>query len=137
MIIDGKQHILGRVVTFAAKQALLGNRIDIINCEYLVLSGSKKDLEAKYKARDQRGDPHHGPYYPKVPHMMVKRVVRGMLPYKQERGRRAFERVRCYVGVPEQFTGKETVTLSHARADKLTTIKQRTVGEIAHFLKMK
>ena len=41
MIINAKDAILGRLGTYVAKQALLGNKVDVINCEEtLVAEGS-------------------------------------------------------------------------------------------------
>ncbi len=38
MIIDANNMILGRLASFAAKKALLGEKIDVINCEKAVIS---------------------------------------------------------------------------------------------------
>jgi large subunit ribosomal protein L13 len=37
--------------------------------------------------------------------MILKRTVRGMLPYKLQRGRDAMSRLRVYVGVPRELKG--------------------------------
>ena len=37
MIIDAKNLVLGRMATVVAKEALLGEKIDIINCEKAVV----------------------------------------------------------------------------------------------------
>ena len=55
MIIDAKNLIVGRLSTFAAKKAMLGEKVDIVNCDLAVITGRKKWLieEAKRKRRVQ------------------------------------------------------------------------------------
>ncbi len=134
MIIDGKNSVLGRVATYAAKQAILGETIDIVNCEEIILSGKKEDLLARYKQRRERGEPFHGPFYPRVPESFVKRAIRGMLPYKQSKGREAFKRIKCHVGVPQVFEGKEMIKVKGSEVEKLGTLKYMSVKEICNLL---
>ena len=100
MIINAENLILGRMASKIAKKALLGEKIDIINCEKAVIIGNKKDIQERYKKRREIRTPRWGPHFPRHPEKFVKRAIRGMLPYKQEKGRKAFERVKCYQGVP-------------------------------------
>ena len=44
MIIDASNLILGRLATFVAKQALLGEQVFIANCEKSVISGDKANI---------------------------------------------------------------------------------------------
>ena len=56
MIIDATNIILGRLASFAAKHALLGETIEIINCENAVITGNKKrTLEADEMKKDLWG----------------------------------------------------------------------------------
>jgi len=130
IIINTENLILGRMATVVAKKALLGEQIRIINCEKAVLTGSKKNILEKYKARRARGQFNKGPYIPRRPDMFVKRAIRGMLPYKQEKGRNAFESVKCYLGVPEEFKDKETEVIENANINKIQTLKFMFVGDI-------
>src|SRR3989338_6272197 len=98
MIIDATDHILGRMASFAAKKALLGEHINIVNCENVVITGRKVDILADYNAKRQRGDPFHGPYFPRQAERIVRRTIRGMLPRRQEKGLSAYKRIRCYRG---------------------------------------
>ena len=137
MIIDAKDLILGRMATVVAKKALLGEKVDIINCEKAILTGSKKDLIAKYEKRVRRGGPFHGPFIPKMPDRFVRRAIRGMLPYKQDKGRTAFKRVMCYISVPDVFKDKKMERISDADISKIKTLKYLTVGDICKVLKGK
>ena len=130
MIINAENLILGRIGTVVAKRALLGEKIDIVNCEKAVMTGSKEDILQKYRARRARGQTNQGPFIPRRPDMFVRRMIRGMLPYKQAKGRDAFERVMCYLGIPEEFKDKETETIKNANISKIPTLKYMTVKEI-------
>ena len=135
MIINAEDLILGRMATVVAKKALLGEKIDIVNCEKAIILGSKKDILGKYKIRANRGGPFHGPFIPKMPDRFVRRAIRGMLPYKQYKGKEAFKRVMCYVSVPDQFKDKKMEKIKDADISRIKTLKYITVGDICKFLK--
>ncbi len=107
MIIDAKDMIAGRLATFVAKKALMGEEISIVNAEKAVITGNLKEIIQDYKKKRERGAALIGPYFPKTSERILKRMIRGMLPYKQPRGREALKRVKCYAGVPKEFEGKE------------------------------
>ena len=106
MIIDATDLILGRLAAFAAKKALLGEKVDVINCEKAIITGNPKTTFAHFKRKFDMGAPLKGPYYPRMPDRIVRRVIRGMLPIRKTRGREAFDNVMCYIGVPEKLKDK-------------------------------
>ena len=110
MIIDGNNLIAGRLASYAAKQALLGNEIEVINSEKILITGSKADVMKKQLHRQERGHPYKGPFIPKREDKFMRRMIRGMLPHKQPRGIAAYAKVKCHIGVPEELEGKETIT---------------------------
>jgi len=130
MIINAENLILGRFATVAAKKALLGEEISIINCEKALITGNRKTILAKYKQKIQMGKPQKGPFIPKRADRFVKRTIRGMLPYKQGRGSKAFDRIRCYVGIPDDFKDKKAETIEKANISKVPNLKHITIGEI-------
>jgi large subunit ribosomal protein L13 len=132
--IDATELILGRLASFAAKKALLGEEIKIINSEKAVISGNKRYLLERYKAKFDRGATLFGPYFPRRPERIVRRTIRGMLPFKTSRGRDAYKRVMCYVGVPEELAGQKAITLKEANVSKLPTTRFLTVGYISKHL---
>ncbi len=134
VIIDAKNLILGRMASEVAKRALLGESIDIINCEQLVITGNRKRIIEKYAQGRARGTPTRGPYITRRPDMFVKRAIRNMLPYKKERGRTAFSRIKCHRGVPKHFEGKELESIQHAHIDKLPNLRFTRVGELCKIL---
>ena len=134
MILNGEGLIVGRVASFVAKRALQGERIDIVNCEKMVITGSKDDVLTRFKTKVERGDPYHGPFYPKMPDRIVRRAIRGMLPYKEDRGKKAYKRVRCHIGIPAQLKSKKIETLEFASIKNLKTSNYVYVSEISRYL---
>jgi len=119
MIIDAKNLIVGRVAAFVAKKALLGEEISIVNCRYSIMTGKKDHLISEYKRKLGMGTWAHGPFYYRVSYKMVRRIIRGMLPYKNARGRDAFERIKCYDEVPEELKNEKMETVKGADVSKL------------------
>ncbi|MBL7050672.1 50S ribosomal protein L13 [Candidatus Woesearchaeota archaeon] len=134
MIIDAENLLIGRFATVVAKKAILGEKIDVINCSKAIVSGKKSEVLAKYKTRSIRGSATKGPFIPKIPERFVKRAIRGMLPYKKPHGRAAFERIICHRGVPQELEGKKAETIKEANHSKLPTLNYVTVEEICKYL---
>ncbi len=129
-VYDASGQILGRIATRIAKDLLSGENVYVVNCEKAALSGDPKTTEKHYLERRQRGDPRHGPHYPRTPQGIVKRIIRGMLPFHKPKGREAFMRLRVYVGVPEEIKSKEFIRLEDAEVNKLKC-KHITVGNLS------
>lgn len=133
MLIDATDLIVGRLGTVVAKKALLGEKIDIVNAENAVISGKKQLVFANYKQKVARGTWAKGPHYKRNPDMLLKRLIRNMLPYKQPRGRDALKNIMCWEGVPEQFKDKKAETIKEAAASKLT-VNKVSIKELSRFL---
>lgn len=130
MIIDASGLIVGRLAAFAAKKALLGEEIDIVNCEKAIMTGNRKQILAKYKQRKDRGIHTKGPFTYRMPDRFLRRAIRGMLPYKREKGKKAFKRIMCYIGVPEKFKDKKLETLPAINISKVPNLRYIRVKEI-------
>ena len=130
MIIDAKDTILGRLSSYAAKQALLGNKVDVINCEECVISGRKHAVLGNYIKRIKRKAPGKGPYFYRRADMFVRRTIRGMLPFKMARGRDAFKNLKCHIGFPENLKNEKVLTIEGARVDKLHSADHLKVKDI-------
>ncbi len=98
MIVDADGVVLGRAASVIAKRLLMGEEVVVINAEKAVISGKEGVVKARFLGKRSRTDPIRGPFYPKYPHMVFKRVVRGMLPYKNQRGSEALKRLKVVVG---------------------------------------
>jgi large subunit ribosomal protein L13 len=132
IVIDAKDLIVGRLATYCAKEALLGEKIAVVNCKGAVLTGGTKSILKDIREQRERGNPFKGPFFPKGADRIMKRTIRGMLPYKSSRGRDALSNVKCYVNVPKGLEKEKLESLDSAHSKntkslKLTTLK--TVSE--------
>ena len=135
IVLDAKDAIVGRLASFAAKEARRGARVDIINAEKAIMSGNRTEILARYAYRSTYiGNIRRGPYTKRRPDMFVRRIVRGMLPFDKSDGRDAFRRVMCYMGVPKNFESAKIVTLKGINVDKLPTLKYITILDICKHL---
>ncbi len=134
MIIDAKDLIAGRLASYASKRALLGDAVFILNSEKVVITGNRKGVLAKFKHRLQRGMPKTGPFVYRLEHRFLKRMIRGMLPYKSFKGKTALKRIMCYTGIPKEFEGKKFITINEANVAKTQSLKYITLKELCHQL---
>lgn len=133
--IDATDLIVGRLGSYAAKQALLGNVVNIVHAEKAVMTGSKKLIVAKYhQRRTAIGRPNKGPFILRSPDRFLKRQIRGMLPFKKARGSAAFRRIKCYKGVPDQLKDRKLTSLPFAHVEKKRTLKIAQIAEICKAL---
>ncbi len=123
MIIDAEDKVMGRVASHAAEHALLGKDVHIVNSEQSIITGDEQQILEKYRHKRERGAPRKGPFFPKHPARILKRTIRGMLPYKKPRGEEALSRVKCHVGVPNELEGEATTTVEEADVSKLDNLK--------------
>ena len=122
LLVDAKNQILGRIASFAAKRALSGDTVIVLNAEKAVISGRRSNIveEAKRRLRTRTlGTQTHAPVHQRRPDLYLRRVVRGMLPWKKAKGKSAFHRVRVFIGVPEEFAKKAQTKVAGADASKL------------------
>jgi large subunit ribosomal protein L13 len=129
-IIDAKGLILGRMSSIVAKRLLQGESIVVLNAELAAISGKRLQIVQEAKTFLEVGHPRKGPYHPRRPDRIVRRTIRGMLPWKKPKGRQAYKRLRVYLGAPKEFDGKEIQTILDASAEKLKS-PYITVGELA------
>jgi len=136
-IIDAKKLIMGRLASTVAKELLNGEKIVIVNAEKSIISGSRKSILAKYAHKMERrsivNPQRFGPKSPRRPDGILRRAVRGMIPYKTPRGREAYKRLKVYVGIPEEYEGK-TTTIKSIDLSKLKVSKYIEIGEISAYL---
>lgn len=121
-IVDASNLILGRMASYVAKQALEGNRIVVLNAERAIISGTKERVVARAKQKLKTrtlGNLEKSPTHPRRPDTYVRRVIRGMLPWKKTGGKEAFRRVKVYVGTPSEYQDKPSAKIMGADASKL------------------
>jgi large subunit ribosomal protein L13 len=119
VIVDARDCIMGRVASQVAERAMNGETVAVVNVERAVITGREGAIKEKFqKRRELTSD--KGPAYPKRPDGIFKRAIRGMVPYKEQKGREAFENVRVYVGNPYDDEGE---ILEDTSLDRLSNIK--------------
>jgi large subunit ribosomal protein L13 len=129
-VVDGKNAVLGRLASLTARELLKGEDVAIVNAEKVIITGDPKQITGKYLKRRRLGSPQHGPFFPTHPDAIVRRTVRGMLPYKTPKGRAAFKKLRVYVGVPHSLAGRDAMSV----ANKLISSDFTTVRDVSRIL---
>lgn len=126
IIIDATGGVMGRMGSFAAKKLLLGDKIVIVNCNDAIVTGPRKAVLETYRMkRTYGGTSQKGPYYSRTPDRMMRRSVRGMLPWPKARGREAFKRIICFVDVPAEYAAREKLNFKkQIRYSKFLTLKE-------------
>ncbi|KAI5304633.1 60S ribosomal protein L16B [Ascosphaera pollenicola] len=138
VVIDGKGHLLGRLASTVAKQLLNGQKIVVVRCEALNISGEFFRNKLKYHAylrKMTRFNPTRGgPFHFRAPSRIFYKAVRGMIPHKTPRGAAAMERLKVFEGVPPPFDKKKRVVVP--RALRILRLKPGrkycTVGRLSH-----
>ena len=127
--LDAKGAILGRVGSTACKELLKGKEVVIINCEKSIISGSRSEIkQTLHWWRTLGGIGLKGPRVSRNPELLLKRMIRGMLPWDRSKGRDAFSRLRCYNGNGE-LTEEELKLAKSIGVKK--PIKYVVLGEVA------
>merc|ERR1712212_584322 len=105
-IIDGNGHLMGRLAATVAKCLLNGQRVVVVRCEGLLISGNfyrNKLKILEYLRKRHLTKPSRGPFHGRAPSKMLKHVIRGMLPHKTERGQIAFNSLKVFEGCPAPY----------------------------------
>ena len=130
-IIDANGAVLGRLSTNAAKRLLNGEEVAVINSEKAIIVGRKSLIKAIYTQKREVGTYRKGPFFPRMPNKIVKRTIRGMIPYQTPHGRTAYKRLKCYNGIPKEFEGKQFETVEEAKKKPTDFM---TIEELSNYL---
>ena len=110
LLLDAKDKILGRFCSQVAKKVLLGEKVVIFNAKYAIVSGTKNNIHEKYLSKlniSTATNPTRGPFWPRRPDTLMRKVIKKMLPRKKLRGKDAIKRVHVYISeIPERFQKK-------------------------------
>ncbi len=134
-VFNGENLLLGRLATHVAKAALLGEEVAVVNCEKIMVSGSRlKTFEDQKTRFDRRGHPDKSQNHSRLPDRFVRRAIRGMLPWRKTRGREAYKQIMCHVGIPEELEKEALIVVEGASIEKLPTLKYVTIKQICKSL---
>lgn len=121
IVIDGTHHIAGRLSSHVAKLLLNGNRVSIVNCEKIMMSGTRANIIKEYRDFLKIASiihPRHGPFHPRRPDTIMARMIRGMLPRDKPSGKSALERLRTYIGAPKELSSIKRIQIEKAKISK-------------------
>ncbi len=126
IIIDATNATMGRLASYAAKQALFGREIIIVNSEKAIVTGAKRVILTKYGDKRKKGGTSlRGPVYYRAPERMIKMAIRGMLPnHRTGKGKEALRRVMCYRGIPEEYKNEKMIKAGKEKKTKYLTVKE-------------
>ena len=113
LVFDAHDKVLGRLASHIAKTLLVTRRegdpkrVIVINAEMAIVTGPKDRILADYDRKYKLNHPRKGPFFPRMPDMILKRTVRGMRPYqKKSSGRQAVKDLRVMIGTPTNLKGE-------------------------------
>lgn len=111
-VYNAEDKILGRLASTVAKQLISAKkagedtRVIIVNAEKAIVSGKRTSVMSDYRAKYELNHARKGPFFPRMPDQILKRTVRGMLPYqKNSSGRGALKALRVEIGTPSDLSG--------------------------------
>jgi large subunit ribosomal protein L13 len=132
-VFDAEGCVLGRLASSLAQEILDDEEpVKVVNAEKAIVTGEKNNVLETYREKYHKGTTRKGPHFPRAPHRLVKRTVRGMVPYDKPRGRNAYERLKCYIGVPEDVDADEVQPIGDAQPKSAR--EHVTVAEISRDL---
>lgn len=132
IFLDGENKIFGRLASVAAKYALMGYTVAIVNCEKIIVSGKKSTVLSEFKSWYEKKQPLLGHYVSRQPDFLVKRMIQNMMPQKTARGVAAYNRIMCYAGNP--LGDVKFFNVANSDSSKLRVLKYTTIQNICRYL---
>jgi len=141
MIVNAEGSIVGRLASYVAKKALSGETVIVVNAEKAIISGKKETILNKERRRlniRNLGNPRKGPFHQRRPDKYLRRVIRGMLPYKKPIGKSAYKRVMVYIGIPkDEIKRNHNIEVDDSDILELDDLKKNirdymTLGEVCN-----
>ena len=136
IVVDGTNLIAGRVCSNVAKLLRKGNRVSIVNCEKIMISGKKASIIGEYEDFLKIHSiihPQHGPFHPRRHDTIIKRMIRGMLPKEKPSKKTDLARLRTYIGVPKEVKGFEKIQFENSKITRLPS-RYTTMAELSRYI---
>lgn len=80
VVVDARHHMLGRLASIVAKELLNGQKVVVLRCEEICISGGLVRQKMKYMRflrKRMNTKPSHGPIHFRAPAKIFWRTVRG------------------------------------------------------------
>ena len=82
VVVDARHHMLGRLASIVAKELLNGQKVVVVRCEEICISGGLVRQKMKYMRflrKRMNTKPSHGPIHFRAPAKIFWRTVRGLV----------------------------------------------------------
>ncbi|OMP03663.1 Ribosomal protein L13, eukaryotic/archaeal [Corchorus olitorius] len=80
VVVDARNHMLGRLASILAKELLNGQKVVVVRCEEICMSGGLVRQKMKYMRflrKRMNTKPSHGPIHFRAPAKILWRTIRG------------------------------------------------------------
>ena len=117
IIIDARGHLMGRLASLVAQQILKGQRVVVVRCEAMNISGSLFRNKLKYHEflnLANNTNPRRQFVHYRSPSRIFWRVLRGMTPHKTGRGKAGLQRLKVFEGIPFPYDQKKRMVMPQA-----------------------
>ena len=137
IVVDATNHIAGRLASNVAKLLLQGQRVTVVNCEKIMMSGTRSNQIQEYREFLEINsiiNYKHGPVHYRRPDTIIAKMIRQMLPFdRKPSGKLAFQRLRTYIGAPNDTKPIEKIQFEKALIKKqaATLIRLNMIPAIA------
>ena len=137
IVVDATDHIAGRLSSNVAKLLRQGNRVSIVNCEKIMLSGTRSNIIKEYREFLEINsiiNYKHGPVHYRRPDTIISKMIRGMLPHdRKPSGKEDYKRLRAYMGSPKELKSLEKIQFKKAKIKK-TASNYTTMAELCRVI---
>lgn len=130
---------MGRLASKVAKMLLEGKHVVVLYAEDIIVTGTSKHsiMEKFYRRLRLRSNVNprrHGPFIPRSPEGIFRRVVRGMLPRNKPKGKAAYRRLKVYRGNPENIPEERLVVFEDSKRRRFSPYPYMYLKEIAKLI---
>ncbi|RZS04434.1 hypothetical protein BHM03_00034755 [Ensete ventricosum] len=135
VVVDARHHMLGRLASILAKELLNGQRVVVVRCEEICLSGGLVRQKMKYLRflrKRMNTKPSHGPIHFRAPAKILWRTIRGMIPHKTKRGAAALAKLKAYEGVPPPYDKTKRMVIPDALKYGELEVKRKERAKVAY-----
>ena len=137
IVVDATDHIAGRLASNVAKLLMQGNRVSIVNCEKIMMSGTRSNQIKEYREFLEINsiiNYKHGPVHYRRPDTLMAKMIRQMLPFdRKPSGKESYQRLRTYIGSPKELKSLEKIQFEKAKIKKSAS-NYTTVGELCRVI---
>ena len=137
IVVDAADHIAGRLASNVAKLLVKGNRVTVVNCEKIMMSGTRSNQIKEYREFLEINsiiNYKHGPVHHRRPDTVMAKMIRQMLPFdRKPSGKEAHQRLRTYIGSPKEIKSLEKIQFEKAKIRKILS-NYTALGELCRVI---